>query len=253
MKQTVDVEQVCAALRALGATLTSPTTRITGNPVRGFARPQHAQAGDIVWLRGRWPDDCRATFVVTDRDMQPMHPAQIVVTHKNPRLLLAGFIEALWPDRACRKVIGEANIHETAQIGVEPVNIVAGKPFPSMGGVQIHDGARIDAFATVVRGSIIDTRIDERACIGAHVNIGHDSWIGAETIVIVHSAIAGWVNVGKRVRIYQGARIKNGVTIGDDAVIGMGAVVLKDVPPGEMWAGNPAQKIRRHFTPGEGI
>ena len=253
MKQAIYVEQVCAALSALGATLTSPTTRIAGNPVRGFARPQDAQAGDIVWLRGQWPEDCRATFVITDCDMHPMHSAQIVVTHKHPRAMLAGLIKALWPNRTCRKVIGDANIHATAEIGVEPVNIVDGEPFPSVGGVQVHDGARIDAFATVVRGSIIDTRIDEGAYIGAHVNIGHDTWIGAETIVIVHTAIAGWVKVGKRTRIYQGARVKNGVTIGDDVVIGMGSVVLKDVPSGETWAGNPAQKIRRHFAQGGGI
>jgi acetyltransferase-like isoleucine patch superfamily enzyme len=34
------------------------------------------------------------------------------------------------------------------------------------------------------------------------------------------------------------------VTIGDGAVIGMAAAVRKDVGPGEVWAGNPARRLR---------
>ena len=53
--------------------------------------------------------------------------------------------------------------------------------------------------------------------------IGNDVWIGAKCL------------------------IKGGVTIGDGAVIGMGSVVTHDVPPYEIWAGNPARCIRKRF------
>lgn len=53
--------------------------------------------------------------------------------------------------------------------------------------------------------------------------IGNDVWIGSKCLV------------------------KGGVTIGDGAVIGMGSVVTKDVPPYEIWAGNPAKFIRKRF------
>lgn len=53
--------------------------------------------------------------------------------------------------------------------------------------------------------------------------IGNDVWIGAKCF------------------------IKGGVTIGNGAVIGMGSVVTKDVPPYEIWAGNPAKCIRKRF------
>jgi len=57
----------------------------------------------------------------------------------------------------------------------------------------------------------------------AHTVIGNDVWIGAKCM------------------------IKGGVTIGDGAIIGMGSVVTHDVPPYEIWAGNPAKCIRKRF------
>ncbi|MBQ9469257.1 MAG: CatB-related O-acetyltransferase [Clostridia bacterium] len=53
--------------------------------------------------------------------------------------------------------------------------------------------------------------------------IGHDVWIGARCL------------------------IKGGVTIGTGAVVGMGSVVTKDVPPYMIVAGNPAKPIRMRF------
>ena len=57
--------------------------------------------------------------------------------------------------------------------------------------------------------------------------IGNDVWIGANAIIC------------------------RGVTIGDGAVIGAGAVVTKDVPPYSISAGVPARHIRYRFSPEE--
>lgn len=54
-------------------------------------------------------------------------------------------------------------------------------------------------------------------------------------------------SVGNDVWIGDRAIIKGGVTIGDGAVIGMGAVVTKDVGCYEVWGGCPAKKIRDRF------
>lgn len=53
--------------------------------------------------------------------------------------------------------------------------------------------------------------------------------------------------IGNDVWIASKSIIKAGVSIGDGAVIGMGSVVTKDIPPYEIWAGNPARLIRKRF------
>lgn len=51
--------------------------------------------------------------------------------------------------------------------------------------------------------------------------------------------------IGKRVFIGGHSIILKGVTIGDDSVIGAGSVVTKNIPSGEVWAGNPAKFLKK--------
>ena len=51
------------------------------------------------------------------------------------------------------------------------------------------------------------------------------------------------VRIGANVWIGAGALLLPGVTVGDDAIIGAGAVVTRDVPDGVTVAGNPARRI----------
>jgi acetyltransferase-like isoleucine patch superfamily enzyme len=55
--------------------------------------------------------------------------------------------------------------------------------------------------------------------------------------------------VGSDVWIGTGAMILGGVEIGDGAVVAAGAVVVEDVPPFAVVAGNPASVLRYRFSP----
>ena len=69
-----------------------------------------------------------------------------------------------------------------------------------------------------------------------HKNFAQHQQQHAELTVIEHDV---WLGAG--------AQIKSGVTVHTGAIIGMGSVVTHDVPPYEIWAGNPARKIRDRF------
>ena len=61
------------------------------------------------------------------------------------------------------------------------------------------------------------------------------------------SFLKGPITIGSNVIISYGATILSNVTIGDGAVIGANALVIKDVPPFAIVAGNPARVIRPRF------
>lgn len=51
------------------------------------------------------------------------------------------------------------------------------------------------------------------------------------------------IRVGRNVWIGGGAILLPGIVVGDDCIIGAGAIVTRDVPDGATWAGNPARPI----------
>jgi maltose O-acetyltransferase len=56
--------------------------------------------------------------------------------------------------------------------------------------------------------------------------------------------------LGRNVWVAGAAAVLKGVTIGDDSVVGYGAVVTADVPAGVVVAGNPARVVRNLYEPG---
>jgi serine O-acetyltransferase len=78
------------------------------------------------------------------------------------------------------------------------------------------------------------------AVIGDDVVLRHGVTLGLK-----RTNERGAPRIGNRVDIGAGAKILGPVTIGDDAVIGANAVVLRDVPPGALAVGIPARIVTR--------
>lgn len=104
--------------------------------------------------------------------------------------------------------------------------------------------------------------LGEPCFVGSHVSfdslrpdlitIGKGCCITSGTKIITHFLnpdedvmYYGEVKIGEHVFIGMNVLIVNAVSIGDLAVVGAGSVVLKDIPAGEIWAGNPARFIRK--------
>ncbi len=115
------------------------------------------------------------------------------------------------------------------------------------------DHAKILGYnSSYLSGSMImaGCTITENVSIGKHClinincTIGHDSTIGDFSSLMPQVAISGNVKIGERVYIGASACVKQGITICDDAIIGMGAVVVKDITEKGVYVGNPARKIK---------
>jgi acetyltransferase-like isoleucine patch superfamily enzyme len=78
----------------------------------------------------------------------------------------------------------------------------------------------------------------------AHSHVGHDAIIEEGCELAPGVVVGGFAWLKKNVRVGMNATIRNRVTIGEGARIGMGSVVTKDVPAGETWIGSPARNIQ---------
>ena len=74
--------------------------------------------------------------------------------------------------------------------------------------------------------------------------IGHGARLEGNCEIAPAAVIGSNCVIGDRVRVGLNATLLPGVRVGDRARIAAGAVVVKDVPAGEIWAGNPAKCIR---------
>ena len=123
--------------------------------------------------------------------------------------------------------------------------------FPHLGGVLVGDDVEIGANTTIDRGSLSDTVIERGVKIDNLVQIGHNSRIGADTLVIAGAVICGSARIGPRTWVAPQSCIRDQVTVGGDSTIGMGAVVNADTAPGATmvgWHARPALATKRIFT-----
>jgi UDP-3-O-[3-hydroxymyristoyl] glucosamine N-acyltransferase len=99
-----------------------------------------------------------------------------------------------------------------------------------------HIGPLNSIFLAHKEGS--KTIIGKNVITGGNITIGHDVVIGEESIIHGNSMLSGYVQIGKKCRIGPSAVIRNRITIGDEAIVSMGSVVTRDVPPKKRVTGN---------------
>ncbi len=131
-------------------------------------------------------------------------------------------------------------------------------------GCQIGDKSKVGTFVEIQKGASIgkDCKISSHTFICEGVHIGDGVFVG-HNVSFINDMYPRAVNadgsmqtdddwelvttkIGNRVSIGTSATILGGISIGDNAIIGAGSVVTKDVPKNAIVAGNPA-RIKRYI------
>ena len=114
--------------------------------------------------------------------------------------------------------------------------------FPHIGGVILEDNVEVGSNNTIDRGALSNTILRKDVKTDSLVHIAHNVIIGERTLIMANAMFSGSVTVGKDCWIAPSSSMRDGIKIGDNVTVGLGAVVLKDIPVNETWVGNPAKK-----------
>ena len=87
-------------------------------------------------------------------------------------------------------------------------------------------------------------RLGRRVFVLNGSTINHDDVLEDNVTVCSGVSLAGLVHVETRCYLGQACTVRQEVRIGASSLIGMGSVVLNDVPPHSVMAGNPARRLR---------
>jgi UDP-3-O-[3-hydroxymyristoyl] glucosamine N-acyltransferase len=93
-------------------------------------------------------------------------------------------------------------------------------------------------------GTLNDTWIQQNTRIVPLTCIGHGVKIGKSCFISQGVTIAGSSIIGDYSKIWGNSSIYDSIKVGQNCVIGMGAVITKYIPNGEVWVGNPAKKTK---------
>jgi len=137
-------------------------------------------------------------------------------------------------------------------------NVVV-SPFTNLYGCSIGRNSRVGPFVEIQRDAVVgaDCKIQSHTFICSGVTIEDEVFVGHGVMFVNDKYPRATLDTGglkgegdwaqlstrvcRRAGIGSGAVILGGVTIGEGALVGAGAVVTRDVPPGTTVVGNPAR------------
>lgn len=114
---------------------------------------------------------------------------------------------------------------------------------PHIGGVSIGNDVEIGTNTCIDRGTLGNTIIEDNVKIDNLVHVAHNVHVKRNSMLIAQSMIGGSTTISENCWIAPGALLMNGINIGENATVGLGAVVTKHVNERDVVAGVPAKSL----------
>lgn len=141
--------------------------------------------------------------------------------------------------------IGSAKVRRTV---IEKVSAFHNVKYASLidPSVLMSERVEVGEGGIICAGNIItvDIKLGKHCIVNLDCTIGHDAVIGNYVTVYPSVNISGITTIGDCAELGTGMQIIQGKAIGDEAIIGAGAVVVKDIPARCVAVGSPAKPIR---------
>lgn len=118
------------------------------------------------------------------------------------------------------------------------------KRMPHLDHLVIDDDVDIGSNTTVQKGVLRPTIIGKGTRIGPNCTIGHEVKIGRHCLITGMTMIAGSAEIGDFTYIAPHSTIRNSIKIGSNAFVGIGSLVMHDVPDGTTVIGRPAIEMK---------
>jgi acetyltransferase-like isoleucine patch superfamily enzyme len=154
--------------------------------------------------------------------------------------------------QSCQRIASDVKLGKNVRI----------HDFTNLYGCEIGDDVKIGTFVEIQKGAKIGNRckvsshtfvcegvvLEDDVFIGHNVTFINDRYPRATNGEGLLQSEADWDCIGTLVKsgasIGSGATLLCGITVGENALIGAGSVVTKNVPPNTVVAGNPARVVK---------
>jgi sugar O-acyltransferase (sialic acid O-acetyltransferase NeuD family) len=121
----------------------------------------------------------------------------------------------------------------------------------------VHPTAAVSATSRIGPGSVLlahcvltaAVRVGAHVAVMPHVVLTHDDQVQDYATIASGARLGGGALLERGAYVGAGALVREGLVVGAWSLIGMGSTVLHDVPPGEVWAGSPARRLREAAAP----